>query len=460
MLGIVVSRADEASVAIGEQLLDLESWERTTDESRANADGGGTVYRTDGAVLREFDALHLELERVGEAFANPDVVVFASRHAGETGPLLTAHHTGNFGEAEYGGTDGCFALSAPNVHRSAVEKLTEYAPDSYDVGTECTHHGPTDVDVPSLFVELGSGEPQWGDKTAARAVARAILSLRDVATDVSSDTDCNRQVVGFGGGHYAPRFERVVRETDWAVGHVGAEWCLDGLASSELDPDTVIERAFAASQAEYALVTGSHPDLVSRIKRLGYRVVTETFLRETTGVPLSVVDTAEDAIGPVDDGLRFGEPATDGVESWHVVALPEELRSEATGIDTEAVRSRIARTAVAFGTEQNGTVVTGLLMLPESVTHSDIVSELIGILGQKYDSVDHDGEMIRAREQRFDPELARSAGVPEGPKFGRLSAGKSVDINGETVTPEDVHTERVRQFPLSDPESVSDAGEN
>jgi D-aminoacyl-tRNA deacylase len=252
----------------------------------------------------------------------------------------------------------------------------------------------------------------------------------------------------------------VIRETDWAVGHVGAEWCLDGLASSERDIDTVIERAFAASQAEYALVTGSHPNLVDRIERLGYRVVTETFLRETTGIPLSFVDTAEDAIEPIDEGLRFGESATGDTGSWNVVSVPEELRSEATGIDAEGVRSRIASKALAFGTEQNGTVVTGPIMLPEPIPRSEIISELTDILGQKYDSVERDGDIIRAREQRFDPELARSAGVPEGPKFGRLSAGNSVSVDGETVSPEDVHTERVRQFPLSDPESVSDTGEN
>src|SRR6056297_603166 len=102
MLAIVVSRADEASVNIGEQLLDVADWTETVDDSRADADGGGTVYRTDGAELRTFEGRHLELEDPVAAFESPDVLVFASKHAGETDELLTAHPTGNFGDAEYG----------------------------------------------------------------------------------------------------------------------------------------------------------------------------------------------------------------------------------------------------------------------------------------------------------------------------------------------------------------------
>src|SRR6056297_1909180 len=183
MLAIVVSRADEASVNIGEQLLDIADWTETVDDGRSDADGGGTVYRTDGAELREFEGRHLELDRPADAFDDPDLLLFASKHAGETGELLTAHHTGSFGEAEYGGESGRFARAAPNAHRAVVESLAAHAPENYDVGMECTHHGPTDVGVPSMFVEVGSAEPQWRDPAAARAVARAILDLRGVPAD-------------------------------------------------------------------------------------------------------------------------------------------------------------------------------------------------------------------------------------------------------------------------------------
>ena len=448
MVAIVVSRADEASVHIGEQLRNLADWTETTDDSRPDGDGGGTVYRTEGATLREFDGLHLDLERAADGFADPELLVFASRHAGETGELLTAHHTGNFGVAEYGGADGAFAQACPNAHRQVVAALTEHAPDGYDVGMECTHHGPTDVGAPSMFVEVGSAEAQWRDPAAAEAVARAILDLRGVPAETATENGHRRHLVGVGGGHYVPRFERVVRETDWAVGHIAADWCLSALDDGGLDPETVLERTFAASDADYALLAEDDLDVADTVDRLGYRVVDETFVRETTGVSLGLVERVEAAVTTVDDGLRFGDPARGGTDDWRVVELPAELLAEATGIDAEAVLSWCGSNAVAFDTDQNGTVVTGPVVLPDSTPRSAVISALAEVLGQRYDSVEREGTELRARERRFDPGLAADAGVPESPKYGRLSAGQPVEVDGREIEPETVHTERIRRFPL------------
>ncbi|QIO22423.1 D-aminoacyl-tRNA deacylase [Haloarcula sp. JP-L23] len=451
MLAIVVSRADEASTHIGEHLLELAPWTETTDEDRADGEGGGTVYRTDGAELREFDALHLELDGVADAFDDPDCLVFASRHAGETDELLTAHHAGNFGAAEFGGEGGHFARACPSTHRAVVHALTDHAPEEYEVGMECTHHGPTEVGVPSMFVEVGSAEPQWRDPDAARAVAQAILDIRGVPADAPRENGTRRHLVGFGGGHYAPRFERVIRETDWSVGHVAADWSLDALeewADDETERAAVLDRAFDASVADYALLEDDRPALVETLTALGYRVVDETFVRETSGVPLDLVEALEGAVTPVGDGLRFGDPATEYAGEWTVVDLPGDLLSEATGIDEAAVRSWLDGHALAFDTEQNGTVVTGPVVLPADRSHDDVVTALADVLRQRYDSVERDSGQLVAREERFDPDLARTAGVPEGPKFGKLSAGKPVEVDGEEIGPERFQRERIRRFTL------------
>jgi D-aminoacyl-tRNA deacylase len=452
MLGIVVSRADEASVHIGEQLRSVADWTETRDAGRPDGEGGGTVYRTRGAELREFDALHLELSGVAAAFDGPDLVVFASRHAGETDELLTAHHTGNFGDAEYGGEAGRFARACPNAHSAVIEALAEHAPEAYEVGMECTHHGPTDVGAPSMFVEVGSAEPQWEDPEAARAVARAILDIRGVAADAPDENGTRRHLVGFGGGHYAPRFERVVRETDWAVGHVGADWSIEALGEwagdSERRHDDVLRRAFEESGAEYALLEADRPELVERLEGLGYRVVDETFVRETSAVALELVDELESGVEPVADGLRFGTPATDDPSGWHVADLPAELLAEARAIDEAGVRDWVTRHAVAFGTEQNGTVVTGPVVLPDGTARERAIDALAAILGKRYDSVERESGELIAREERFAPELARTAGVPEGPKFGRLAEGQSVTVDGEEIDPERFYRERIRRFTL------------
>ncbi|MFC7021312.1 MULTISPECIES: D-aminoacyl-tRNA deacylase [Haloarcula] len=451
MLAIVVSRADEASVHIGECLLDVEGWTTHTDEGRPDGEGGGTVYRREGVELRVFDDSHVDIAAPADAFDDPDLLVFASKHAGKTGPLLTAHHTGNFGAAEYGGAAGRFARACPNALRAVVDAMDEHAPAEYDVGIECTHHGPTDVGVPSMFVEVGSAEPQWEDPEAAAAVARAILDLADIAADAPPENGTRRHLLGVGGGHYAPRFERVIRETDWAVGHVAADWGLEALsewADDETAYEGVLRRAFAASAADVALLEDDRPDLVATVESLGYRVVDETFVRATTGVPLDLVETLEREIASVDAGLRFGDPANGFEGDWTVVDLPAALLAEARGIDDAAVRELVEAEAVAFATEQSGTVVTTPVVCPADVPRDRLLGGLADVLRDQYDSVEREGGTLVARETTFDPELARTAGVPEGPKFGQLAAGQSVEVDGEEIGPERFQRERIRRFTL------------
>ena len=320
-----------------------------------------------------------------------------------------------------------------------LDALADYTPANYDVGTECTHHGPTDVGVPSLFVELGSAESEWDDPEGARAVARAILDLREVAPERE------RQVVGFGGGHYVPRFERVVRETDWAVGHIGADWALDAMGAID---ETVIRRAFERSGAERALVEGERPALEDTIAELGYDLVSETWLRETTEIPLDTVAAAERRLTTVDDGLRFGAPAAgtsiEATERW---TLPGTLLAEAEGIDAEAVREGVERHALAFETEQSGTRLGDRALLDDA-GRTAIVDALVALLDEKYETVERVEGAVVAHERAFSPAKARTLDVPEGPAFGRLADGETVTVDGRTIEPVAVHEERERRFPL------------
>jgi D-aminoacyl-tRNA deacylase len=438
MIGIVVSRADSASEHIGEHLLDLGDWTATVDDTQPDADGGGTVHRTDGFELRTFDELHLHLDGVAAAFDDPDLLLFASRHSGDTGPLLTAHFTGNFGPAEYGGDDDALAAACPNAQAELLAAFDRHAPDGYEVGMECTHHGPSDVGVPSMFVELGSGEDEWADPEGARAVARAILDIEDV------EPSRERTVVGFGGGHYVPRFERVVRETDWAVGHIAGDWSLDAMGHPEAHRG-VVDSAFTASGASLALVEGEHPQLVETIAALGYRVVSETWLREVDGRDLDRVAALEDALVPVDDGLRFG--AQFAVDDWFVRALPQDLFAAAQGIDRERTAAAVESHAVGFVTENAGSRVGDRAAFAPGGFDA-LVDDLCAVLAEKYETVRREDGAVVAEERAFDPALAHEAGVPEGPKFGKLAGGQPVDVDGRTVEPASVRTERTDRFEL------------
>ena len=442
MLAVVVSHADEASEHIGERLLEIADWDEHEDERRSEANGGGRYYRTDGVELRTFEDLHLHLDGVAATFGEPELLVFASKHAGETGPLLTAHATGNFGPAEYGGHEGSLARAAPNALSVVREGLETHAPRGYDVGIECTHHGPSTVGCPSLFVEVGSDEAQWRDPDAAEAVARAIFGLRGVSAHRE------RSVVGFGGGHYAPRFDRILTETDWGVGHVAADWALEEMG----DPDesrAVVAKAFQASGTEFAVVDGGSPELESVVDELGFETLSETFLRETTGVPLDLVGRLETELRPVDEGLRFGvgagEADADGVVTRE---LPTELLEAANGVDREAVLEALDRTAVAYTTEEGATLAAGRVALREEGDYRAVVDGLAAVLEAKYDTVEVRTSSVIARREAFDPDRAEALGVEPGPAFGRLSAGEAIEVDGERIDPADVRSARERTFPL------------
>lgn len=478
MIAIVVSRADRASEHIGERLLEIGDWETTTDDSIPDGEGGGTVYRRPGAEIRTVDELHIQLEDPVSAFEasdrDLDVLVFVSRHAGESGALLTAHFTGNFGPAEHGGSGGQLARAAPAAQKRLLESFDEHAPQEYDVGIECTHHGPSDVSVPSLFAELGSGPEQWDDPDGARAVARAVLDLiadcRRSSTfspvDIRGDDGRSRHVVGFGGGHYAPRFTRIVAETEWGVGHVGSDWQLAEMGTPARNRD-VLSRAFEASDAEYAVIEGEKSDLAATIEDLGHRIISETWVREVGDRPLALVEAIENTVATVEEGLRFGDVVPEDIPDHEdeimidrdhggdsmadrtllVRDLPSDLLARAQGIDHDAARAAIEDDAIAFETSESGTRAAGSIVLADRDDFDTLVEALADVLRERFEEVTVHEEAVVARETAFDPELAADRGVPEGPKFGALAAGTPVEVDGETITPEAVTREREERFP-------------
>ena len=454
-LGILISRADDVSVAIGEQLREVAEWQDIVDDDRPADRGGGTVYRRPGVELRTIDQRHLDTVGIAEAFDSPDLIAIASRHAGSTGPLLTAHHTGNFGPADHGGSANELARAAPTAHKRALAAFEAYAPDEYDVGMECTHHGPSEVSAPSLFLELGSGPAQWEDIEAARAVARAILDLVDVPADSPLENGYHRHVVGFGDGHYAPRFARIATETDWAVGHVAADWALDAMGEPA-DAGGVIDAAFTQSAAEFAVVAGDHPTLVATIEERGSRVVSETWLRETDGVNLALVERLEAAVGSVSDGLRFGDRARvqdrEG-EKPIVGEIPDELLSAVVAVDPDAAMTVVEAETLAFDTTQNGTQLAGPVAVATADDADDLLDGFVEILRQDYEHVERRDDEILVRRAEFDPALAREAGVSPGPDFGRLAEGEPVTVDGNRIVPDAVCVEKENLLPASVVES-------
>jgi D-aminoacyl-tRNA deacylase len=146
----------------------------------------------------------------------PEICVVASRHRSEAGqPSLTAHPTGNFAEAKFGGSSMALQQTNAMYLRKAILLLRRKKAElglEYEVTREVTHHGPTSLPFPLLFVEVGSSEAQWSDQRPCSAVADVIYEILSVTSDVKPS------LIGFGGPHYAPNFAPL--EESYALGHI------------------------------------------------------------------------------------------------------------------------------------------------------------------------------------------------------------------------------------------------
>ncbi len=194
---LVCSLEDYASVNIRDELLAAVPW---VPHGVAH---GHAAYAFRDSVLMTVPRLHLRCDDIDReaavALGVPiEEVVFLSRHKSASGkPSLTVHPIGNWGKADHGGRDGTLVPAAPHLMTSLLRQLKKEASGlDFDVTFEVTHHGPL-LGTPTLFIEIGSSEATWGDRTAAQAIARSLVHV-----EVSD----HPVALGIGGGHYAPRF--------------------------------------------------------------------------------------------------------------------------------------------------------------------------------------------------------------------------------------------------------------
>jgi D-aminoacyl-tRNA deacylase len=222
----VTSKQDIASQTIKHILIEEHGFSDTGEPFEDSP-----VYSLGDSLLlitAESDLIHCS--HLEKSF-RPEAFIFCSRHRSESGkPALLVHSTGNYGEgADYGGKPRELSVSAPTLVAAALRRLYSERNgrglDEFDVSLEVTHHGPTNLSSPLVFVELGSDEEHWRHKEGARAVAAAIM-------DASSTPLQGEAAIGFGGTHYASKFNKIVLEKDFTIGHMAPKYAIDSLTTS------------------------------------------------------------------------------------------------------------------------------------------------------------------------------------------------------------------------------------
>ncbi|MDA4128766.1 MAG: D-tyrosyl-tRNA(Tyr) deacylase [Thaumarchaeota archaeon] len=216
---LVSSLKDPASRNIARALIEKHGFNSTGVSLKGNP-----VYQKDSFLLASFEE---EIVRPPDldAYFNPLAYMFLSRHVADSGiPSLTAHTTGNFSkEAKFGGNPREIGRVNPDLLKNYMISLAKRREivGGYQVTIEATHHGPTSLLRPLLFVEIGSSEKNWDDPVAGEVVADAVMD------SLTTARSWDKVGIGFGGTHYSEKFNDLLIEGDVALAAVVPRYALE-----------------------------------------------------------------------------------------------------------------------------------------------------------------------------------------------------------------------------------------
>jgi D-aminoacyl-tRNA deacylase len=229
----------------------------------------GFSPKHEGITLHVTKESLLTLESLDDIYPDAQAFIFLSKHRSDSGiPTLTCHCTGNFSDAPFGGNPGEIATAWPSLQKAYLNAITEAKVPGYDVIIEATHHGPTSLAKPVLFVELGSSEKQWADRNAAKAMCRCILAvLKDVQP-------CKKVGIAIGGTHYPTKFNKLLLESEFGLAAVASKHNL-----AAIDERMLAQMISKSSEKVTHIVLdakglGSHKDRITKLtEKTGLEVV-------------------------------------------------------------------------------------------------------------------------------------------------------------------------------------------
>ncbi len=235
-VAIIVPEKDQAAQTMW-HVLNQQSFFKETDESFDSNPVYSLKQNPSDIKLIHTKSDGVESSHLDEGM-NADLYIFASRHRAASGtPALLIHPTGNWSKITLAGRESELSYTsswALNYGlRKLKEKQEEFKLDEFKVDLEVTHHGPTKLTTPLIFMELGSSEEYWVHETGATAVAEAIIETAQGF--IQRGNFDNQSYIGIGGNHYAYRFHKYLMENpDVYISHIAAKHSLDDLTKDVL----------------------------------------------------------------------------------------------------------------------------------------------------------------------------------------------------------------------------------
>ncbi len=269
-IGLVYSTRDLAGKGIAKHVVELLGLRE------GGILAGNSYYIGDDVVLAGFNEDVIFFDFLYD-YLDVEYYIVLSRHSSRAKvKSLTVHHPGNpTNSAEAGGRPRELSVAFPPMAKKLITLLDKYASEEnlkgeYDVTLEVTHHGPTSLSKPIVFIEIGSSPEEWSDERAQRLIARVVVdSITNNLPECIPST-------GFGGGHYARKHTKVMLTTNYCLGHIFSKHVID------LIDEEIVLQAIKRSVPQSTSVV---------IEKKGVRSAQRKMIKEVAGkLGLSIVE--------------------------------------------------------------------------------------------------------------------------------------------------------------------------
>ena len=225
--GIVIAAStnDTAGLTLANELKRLGNFFQTSHAKNSDSSFNSKEFGNITMHLSSNSALNMDY--LDTTYPESEAFIFLSKHQSESGiPALTCHSVGNFSHSLYGGRPGELGIAFPSLQKNYMIELSKRSQSvqDYEIVIEATHHGPTSLTKPTIFIELGSSDEQWHDKVAAAAICKSLVSA--IRTKSSS---LNKVAICLGGTHYPAKFNKLLMESDFSFGAVASKHNLDSV---------------------------------------------------------------------------------------------------------------------------------------------------------------------------------------------------------------------------------------
>jgi D-aminoacyl-tRNA deacylase len=226
---LVASKQDLASMTMANYLIHNKHF--SVHDRNNSEEYTSEVYKKIKLHISHENLLYIE--ELDTRYPHSKAFIFLSKHRSESKiPTLTCHCTGNYADNPYGGNSRELAISYPYLQKRYLKQINNSKPalSYYEIVIEASHHGPTSLKKPVLFIEIGSTERQWIDRNAASIVCNCLLRVL-----VNGLGKCEKVGICLGGTHYPSKFNTLLLESEFGLAAVAPRHNLESVDKDMLN---------------------------------------------------------------------------------------------------------------------------------------------------------------------------------------------------------------------------------